>query len=335
MFVMVGERFALDPAMKAFLHDLGLSSRVVLRRAGLPADLFGRGPVLLQPDEYYRLWAAMEEEGSALGRSLAVDVGAAISVEVFSPPILAALSSPNMKVAAQRIAAFKPLIGPLGVSVDEREGRLSITYRWPDQLRPPALLAMSELVFWVALARIGTRHQIRPLEVSVVDDSIGKVELEQYFGARITRGGAWQIVFSEVDAGRAFLTENESMWRFFAPELRRRLSDLTAEATIAERVRAALVEMLPAGDSSMSTVVSRLAVSSRTLQRQLQDEGTSFKRVLADTREDLAKYYLEQGSMRTSEIAYLLGYDDTNSFYRAFRGWTGTTPESVRAASAM
>ena len=83
----------------------------------------------------------------------------------------------------------------------------------------------------------------------------------------------------------------------------------------------------------MNAVAYHLAISPRTLQRQLQAEGTSFQAVLADTREQLARHYLAHGVMTTAEIAYLLAYGDTNSFYRAFRTWTGTTPETIRNAS--
>ncbi|SNS19363.1 AraC-type DNA-binding protein [Rhodococcoides kyotonense] len=322
----------MDPAFRAFLHDLRLSPRSVLRRAGLPDDLFGRGPINLTPDEYYRLWAALEDEGGE--RVLALDVGNAISVEAFSPPIMAALCSPNLSVAAQRIADFKPLIGPVGIDVTVTDDGLQVEYRWPRTDSPPEVLAVSELVFWAALARIGTREHIRPLQVVTPHPIRGHAELEKFFGARIRHGDHHAIVFSRIDAERVFLTENETMWRFFAPELRRRLSDLDARATAADRVRAALHEMLPAGDSSVGTVSDRLATSPRTLQRQLRDEGTTFQQVLSTTREDLARHYLDQGSLRTAEIAYLLGYDDTNSFYRAFRTWTGTTPDALRSEVA-
>jgi AraC-like DNA-binding protein len=99
-------------------------------------------------------------------------------------------------------------------------------------------------------------------------------------------------------------------------------------------VRAVLHETLPAGDSSITAVTKRLAISSRTLQRQPREEGRTYQAVLASTRENLAKHYLRRGNLRTGEIAYLLGYGDTNSFYRAFRRWTGTTPEPLRAATA-
>ena len=83
----------------------------------------------------------------------------------------------------------------------------------------------------------------------------------------------------------------------------------------------------------MTAVIRQLATSPRTLQRQLQLEGTSFQSVLADTREDLARHYLAHSAMTTAEIAYLLAYEDTNSFYRAFRTWTGSTPDTVRTAT--
>ena len=124
------------------------------------------------------------------------------------------------------------------------------------------------------------------------------------------------------------------MWRVLAPELRRRLHDLDTAASVAERVRATLLETLPAGDPTITAVTHRLATSPRTLQRQLNAEGTTFQAVLATTREDLARHYLHLGDLSTPDIAYLLAYDDTNSFYRAFKTWTGTTPDALRTATA-
>ena len=329
---MTSGRFTLDPGIKVFISDLRMSWPRVLRRASLPGDLLSRGPAMLSTEEYFRFWSALEQEGG--DRDLALDVGQAISVETFSPPIMAALCSPCLTVAAHRIATYKPLVGPLRLDVADTADGLRISYQWPPGQQPPTLLAASELVFWVTLARIATRHQVRPVNVTAPVLPHDPSGLEGFFGARVRTGDTHAVTFSAHDAARPFLTENEPMWRFFAPELRRRLSDLQAEATVAERVRAALHETLPAGDSSITAVTRQLAVSSRTLQRQLREEGTTYQAVLASTREDLARHYLRRGNLRTGEIAYLLGYDDTNSFYRAFRNWTGTTPETLRAAAA-
>jgi AraC-like DNA-binding protein len=96
-----------------------------------------------------------------------------------------------------------------------------------------------------------------------------------------------------------------------------------------------LHECLPAGESSVNAVAGHLTMSPRTLQRQLQTEGTNFQAVLTGTRERLARRYLADRSLTTSQIAYLLAYGDTNSFYRAFRQWTGVTPEAARTSGLI
>ena len=98
-----------------------------------------------------------------------------------------------------------------------------------------------------------------------------------------------------------------------------------------DRVRAALLELLPGGHASMSDVARSLSVSTRTLQRRLSDEDTTFQAVLTATRTRLARHYLSTGELSANEISFLLGYDDPKSFYRAFRTWTGLTPTTARA----
>jgi Arabinose-binding domain of AraC transcription regulator, N-term len=93
-----------------------------------------------------------------------VTIGQAISVEMFSPPLFAALYNPNLQVAVRRIATYKPLIGPMRVGITQDRAGLTVTYHWPAGMTPPQLLAMTELVFWVALALIATRHHVRPAQ---------------------------------------------------------------------------------------------------------------------------------------------------------------------------
>ncbi|MGV9453144.1 AraC family transcriptional regulator ligand-binding domain-containing protein [Streptomyces sp. NPDC003635] len=325
---MASERFTVDPGARALLHDLGISTAHVLRRAQLPAGVFAHGPVTMTTDEYYRFWDAMDAE--AADPDLAVRIGRALSVEAFNPPIFAALCSADLRTAAERIAAFKPLIGPVHLSVTVDHGGLTIAFHWPEGPPPPPLLVATELAFWTALARIGTRQEVNPTRLSMRRAPQPSPATTSYFGTQIHEATADAVTFSAEDASLPFLTEDESMWNFFAPELRRRLSELEASATTADRVRAALYERLPAGESSINAIAAQLMLSPRTLQRQLQAEDTSYQAVLSDTREKLARRYLADHSLPTSQVAYLLAYDDTNSFYRAFRRWTGLTPEAAR-----
>lgn len=325
--------YAVNPGWGVLLTDLGISRSDVLRRARLPGDLFVRGPTWLTPDEYYRLWVAAEEE--AADPALPIRVGRALTAEVFDTPIFAALCSENLNVAARRIAAYKKLIGPMRLRVTESPSATTVEYAWPEHALPPGLLVLTELAFWTALVRIATRAEIKPLMVSspILPAPPVAAEFTDYFGVRVSHQPTPAITFSAADAARPFLTANRRMWDFFEPELRKRLADLGRGATMAERVRVALLELLPAGDSAVAAVARRLAVSSRTLQRRLKNEGTTFQSVLNTTRENLARHYLASSNLPTAEIAYLLGYEETSSFYRAFREWTGRTPERVRVAA--
>ena len=313
------------------MKDLGIRPSDVLRRAGLPDDLFARGPLSVPTEAYFRLWRGLEEEaGDPL---LPIRIGRAITVEVFDAPIFAALCSPNLLTAVRRLARYKLLIGPMALHVHEGERSCALELEWlGTPLEPPAALVATELVFFVQLARLATREEIVPLAVTTPRPPEPGDAYSQYFGCPVERGSRHGVTFSAIDAGRPFLTANEQMWKFFQPELRRRLSELDESATFAERVRGALLELLPGGSSSLESVARKLAVSSRTLQRRLRAEASSFQQVLDTTREELARHYLSSSELTGAEIAFLIGFDEPSSFFRAFQSWTGQTPEHARAA---
>ena len=95
---------------------------------------------------------------------------------------------------------------------------------------------------------------------------------------------------------------------------------------MAKRVRAALHEGIPSGLVTMDAIAGKLAMSKRTLQRRIEAEGTSFQQILKETREALARHYLERTALPAAEISFLLGFDEPNSFYRAFRDLDGDDP---------
>jgi len=320
------ENYRVNPGIKLLLTDAGISPDDVLRRAMLPYDLFTGEKVWLTPEEFFRLWGAIEDEAD--DPLLPIRIGQSISVETFDPLAFAALCSRDLNSAAHRVAGYKRIVGPMRLVVSTSPTETSLELQWPDSSVPPPSLAMVDLVFIVALARIATRSGIRPLSVSSIHPPVNVDEFAEFLGVTVLKGTSYRVVFSAADAARPFLTVNESMWQTFEPQLRLRLAELESGASSAERVRAALVELLPTGDGSMIGVARELSMSTRSLQRQLKADGTTFQEILHRTREALARHYLAQESVSTDEIAFLLGFDDRRSFYRAFQSWTGLTPRS-------
>lgn len=83
--------------------------------------------------------------------------------------------------------------------------------------------------------------------------------------------------------------------------------------------------------SSIEYVAKQLAMSKRTLQRKLSEENYNYQWVLKKVRQELADYYLQQTQLPIIEVSFLLGFQETNSFIRAYSSWTGTTPSQVRS----
>jgi AraC-like DNA-binding protein len=84
------------------------------------------------------------------------------------------------------------------------------------------------------------------------------------------------------------------------------------------------------GDASEDTVAARLSLGRRTLQRGLQKEGTSFREIKARVIEKRARALLEETDLTVAAIARTLGYEESKSFQRAFRKWTGLWPHAYR-----
>jgi AraC-like DNA-binding protein len=103
-----------------------------------------------------------------------------------------------------------------------------------------------------------------------------------------------------------------------------------AENELSFLAQRALQQKLTGWRPNVEDIADALHISSRTLQRRLQDEGSRFQRVLEEARHQLARHYLNNSVLELNEAAYLLGYQDGNSFVRAFRNWEGVPPSRWR-----
>lgn len=321
--------YALDSTWRPLLADLGVCAPNVLRRADLPHDLLTRQSVRLDAADFHRFWEGLDAEMA--DPLMPLRVCQAVRSESFSPALFAALCSPNFLIAMQRLARYKALVAPIRLTVCEVGEQVTLTLIWPDATnQPPASLAVAELLFLVALARMGTREPLRPLWVATITPPAPDDTYAAFLGVSMRSGPRHQIGFARADVVRPFLTSNDGLWAAFEPALRTRLAALDATVTVGQRVRAVLLEALPGGLVDMQAVARTLAMSRRSLQRHLEAEGLTYQTVLQQTRLALAQHYLNNTALRAAEIAFLLGFEEPNSFFRAFRCWTGHTPNRMR-----
>lgn len=116
-------------------------------------------------------------------------------------------------------------------------------------------------------------------------------------------------------------------------------NDQTVKADLGVTVRTdlvhpceqAILKKLRRGeDSTLASVASALGMSQRVLQRKLRHQGVGFAALKNRLRKELAAEYLAEEDKPISFIAHSLGFEDRSSFSRAFRAWSGRTPQQYR-----
>jgi AraC-like DNA-binding protein len=105
---------------------------------------------------------------------------------------------------------------------------------------------------------------------------------------------------------------------------------LPTNTELSARVRRLVTDSLRGGEPTQARTAKALGMSERTLQRRLRDEGTTFARIVDGTRRELSEHYLSEPNVAAFEVAFLLGYSEPSAFHRAFRRWTGMTPQEYR-----
>jgi AraC-like DNA-binding protein len=131
---------------------------------------------------------------------------------------------------------------------------------------------------------------------------------------------------------RPLRTKDEEFNHICVAHCGRILHQIQHTGPVVSRIRSLLLAT-PRAVPSLDEAAAKLGLTSRTLRRHLLAEGASYRTLVEEFRADLAREYLRTMRLSTKEVAFLLGYQDTAAFRRAFRQWTGRTPGEFRDGS--
>ncbi|HEY6081078.1 MAG TPA: AraC family transcriptional regulator ligand-binding domain-containing protein [Polyangiaceae bacterium] len=327
----MSNRFRVSTTVIRRLDELGLSHELVLREAGLSPQLFEQERVLLTTQEFFALFRALRQanDDPALGLKL----GTEARVERYDPIAIAALYARSFGDALERMARYKQLTCPEKLHFAPRHGECHVHFEWLQADEPEPELLVDLCFAWVAeIARRGSADAVRPKRVELARPEAARALFEAHFGCPVQLAAARNtLVFEQSALARPFVTHNPDLLAIVAPQLESELAEQLAKASFRERVKATLKRSLAGQRPELRVVARELGLSSRTLQRRLTDEHATFQQLIAEARRELARHYLQHSSLELNETAYLLGFEDANSFFRAFQQWEGTTPGEWRA----
>jgi len=243
----------------------------------------------------------------------------------------ALLASGDLRDLTQRLCRYFRLLSTTSIpTLTEHEAIASLEFRLRDE--SPDLTDDMFGLFLVRLIRDLSDGRVKPVRAGLHRPTPpdGGFRHAQTFGCPITFGARFSVFTFDRDAldvpmaaaSRELAEHNERIAATHLAKLER--------SDVRTRVRALLLQEL-AGAVTKERIAAKLFMSPRTLQVKLAQCDTSFQDIVNETREALARGYIESSVMSVTEIAFTLGFADTSAFSRAFRRWTGRSPRAYLA----
>jgi AraC-like DNA-binding protein len=330
MACSIPDRIKVPRQFWTWLQKYDLAPAAALRHAHLPLVAYEDETYLLTTAQLFALWRSIGE----MCPDPAFGLNFAAQVDFAALPLanLASYHARDYRDALTRQARFHQLCAPADMRIQERRDECVILKKWPYAIEEePRLLVDAGLALLVELGRRGAQFPIRPKRIDLTQQRERGGAHEAYFNCPINfRASRNAIVFDRQDLDRPFVTYNAELLEMVQSALEKKTRGCRAETSASEQVKWLLRQMLAGGRPDITDVARELGLSVRTLQRRIVEEGTTFRDLLLGIRQELVRKYLAQPGIQINEVAFQLGYEDTNSFYRAFRNWEGTTPSQWR-----
>ena len=183
----------------------------------------------------------------------------------------------------------------------------------------------------VVLCRIATGRPIYATRAEFIMDEDDPLYIyEDVVSGRVTRSTERNALFFKASDIEAPLPGAQPDVAAATSQIAEKYIRSMDKSRVSNRVREALISLLPSGSASQEQVAQLLFCSTSTLQRQLQAEGSSFRDISEQTRRTLAESYLKDTDHSQAQIAFLTGFGDQSNFARAFKKWTGMSPGAFR-----
>jgi AraC-like DNA-binding protein len=326
----MSDRFRIT---KAWAHRFAAEKIAVpslLRRAGLPTSLFEQEKIHITTVELFALWRGVEEMCPEPGFGLRL--GTELRFERSHPVAIAGVCSRSFDDALKRLARYKQLTCPEEIRVQRKGQHASVEIHFVEarEVQPDIMVDLG--LSWILnVGRRGSDGEIAPMRLELTRPVRHRAMLESHFGCEARfKCDRNALIFRSSDLDRPFVTHNEELLSVLGAHLESELQTRDTGKQIGGQVKQILERLLAGSRPTLQSVAQELGMSARTLQRRLTDAGLTFQRLIEETRRELARHYLRQSTVELNDAAFLLGFKDANSFFRAFHGWEGTSPGEWR-----
>ncbi len=318
-----------------YLASQGYDTGKLLDDVGLDAATFNDADARIPHIAAVAVWdAARDVTGDA---TIGIHAAEAIRPGIFGALEYALRTSPTLGRGIERLCRYHLVYHDVAeVALDVSGEYATLSHRLPLPGGAPRSVAEFILTGWLVVARQATGNACAPVEVRFpFAEPADTSEHQRVFRAplRFDRDHS-ALVWPRQTLDLLMLGADAMLQPIVEGQVRALLQQLPGGESATDAVRRSLAQELCDGEPTLERVAARLHMSARTLHRRLEDEGVTFRRVLADARRELAERHLSDSRLAVGEIAFLLGFSEPSAFRRAFKRWTGQQPAAFRQAHA-
>ncbi|MGJ7513736.1 AraC family transcriptional regulator [Pseudomonas baetica] len=313
-----------------FAAKQGLNPEKMLKRAGLPLDLERLPDSLIAYSKMLDLLVLCEMESQ--NRLFALQYGLAQGVNIFGPLLYLFRNAKDVREALNGLTAYYHIhSGAAKIGLDETDKHAILSYSISDTTMP-GYRQGSELALGVGLQLMRTLLSKRWQPQALLIRHTPVAEPAQY-RRLIGMTPSFNTVYNGLMFDASSLdTPLESADPALHRLIRQHLDHLAqmSDEELPTLVRQLIRNFMPEGRANIEYIAAFMRMSTRKLQRQLELEALTFQDLLSEVRRDMACHYLQDSTIKISQLADLLGYSDQSAFTRAFQRWHGQSPRQWR-----
>jgi AraC-like DNA-binding protein len=330
---------------KSHKIEARLATKVVddLRKRGVNADSLIRDVGLRRADvadpeariPYAAVLALIEHAASTLGdASYGLRLGAEHEARDNGLLGFVVLNSPTLLDAIRNIQRYFHVVGDgEDIEVEQVGPHVTLRFRETD----PALRGLRHNSDYIAAVvvracRDMTRKRVSPMRAEFMHGRPNsKVAYAEHLGCPVKFHAEWDaLVYDAATMRLPVIGADGRLLKVLERACQKILGPMPKKQDILHDVREWVIDKLARGAVHFDDLARDLNMSTKTLERRLDDRDTTFSVLLDDIRSGLAKHHLANTNLRLEQIAYLTGYSESAALVRAFKRWTGTTPMQYR-----
>jgi AraC-like DNA-binding protein len=324
----------------AFAAQQGADGEALTALTGLSFEALGEEGRKLDNETYNRILEAAVAMTN--NPCLGLQAGEYLNLSAAGLVLQIMQASATLRQAVQYACDFANLsCSSLPLAMEDRSGETWITLvpdpLWLEQ-SPLAVQHTTDglLAFSLREFRTLTWRQPQPVAFHYAFEPPARLsEYERVLGAPLAcRAKQTAIVLRKRELDQPIITRDQGLLQALVQLAEERLAALQHQGFL-QTVKRTMLNLARPEFPTAEMTAANLNLSLRSLQRKLQEEGTSYQALLDELKRDFAIAYLRKPDLTISEIAYALGYAEPSSFVRSFKRWNGKTPQRFRQEELM